>query len=119
LYVYGGVYIEPYVSRFEKVCGKKVHLLNTYLASEGYFAYQKQPDNNAMTLLLNTGIFYEFIPFNRENFDEHGNLNPSANALTADEVVSGEDYALVISTNAGLWRYMIGDLIQFIDFEKR
>jgi phenylacetate-coenzyme A ligase PaaK-like adenylate-forming protein len=119
LYVYGGVYIEPYVSRFEKVCGKKVHLLNTYLASEGYFAYQKQPDNNAMTLLLNTGIFYEFIPFNRENFDEFGNLNAGAQALTADEVVSGEDYALVISTNAGLWRYMIGDLVQFINVEKR
>lgn len=57
LYVYGGVYIEPYLKRFEKLCGKKVHTLNTYLSSEGYFAYQNRPDTHTMQLLLNTGIF--------------------------------------------------------------
>lgn len=119
LYVYGGVYIEPYLKRFEKLCGKKVHTLNTYLSSEGYFAYQNRPDTHTMQLLLNTGIFYEFVPFNTDNFDENGNIYQHAQALTVDEVAVGEDYALIISTNAGLWRYMIGDLVQFTDVERR
>jgi phenylacetate-coenzyme A ligase PaaK-like adenylate-forming protein len=119
LYVYGGVYIEPYLQRFEKVCGRKVHTLNTYLASEGYFAYQNRPETNSMQLLLNTGIFFEFVPFNTDNFDEYGNLRTGAQALTVDDVVLSEDYALIISTNAGLWRYMIGDLVQFTNLERR
>nr|WP_294859173.1 GH3 auxin-responsive promoter family protein [uncultured Fluviicola sp.] len=119
LYLSGGVYVEPYLKRFEKVCGKKVHILNTYLASEGYFAYQKRAESNGMQLLLKSGIFFEFVPFNRDNFDEYGNLKPEAKALTVDEVVEKEDYALVISTNAGLWRYLVGDLVQFVDLERR
>lgn len=119
LYMFGGVYIEPYLKRFENVCGKKVHILNTYLASEGYFAYQRRAESNGMQLLLKSGIFFEFVPFNRDNFDEYGNLKPEAKALTVDEVVTGEDYALVISTNAGLWRYLVGDLVQFVDLERR
>ena len=102
LYLSGGVYVEPYLKRFEKVCGKKVHILNTYLASEGYFAYQKRAESNGMQLLLKSGIFFEFVPFSRDNFDEYGNLKPEAKALTVDEVTTKEDYALVISTNAGL-----------------
>jgi hypothetical protein len=119
LYLSGGVFIEPYLHRFEKVCGKKVHILNTYLASEGYFAYQKRAESNGMQLLLKSGIFFEFVPFNRDNFDEYGNLKPEAKALTVNEVITGEDYALVISTNAGLWRYLVGDLVQFVDLERR
>jgi hypothetical protein len=107
LYMFGGVYVEPYLSRLNKVVGRPIHVRNTYLASEGYFAYQK------------SSIFFEFVPFNRENFDESGNIKQSAQALTINDVVAGEDYALVISTNAGLWRYMIGDLVQFTDVEKR
>ena len=119
LYLFGGVYVEPYLSRLHKVCGRPIHVRNTYLASEGYFAYQRHSESEGMQLLLKTGIFFEFIPFNRENFDEHGNVNESALALTINEVVAGVDYALVISTNAGLWRYMIGDLVQFTNVEKR
>lgn len=117
LCVYGGVYFEPYKKRFEKVCGKKVHLLNTYLASEGYIAYQFREGDFGMQMLLNSGIFFEFVPFNRDNFDENGVVKPTAKALTINEVQENEDYALVLSTNAGLWRYLIGDLIQFTDIE--
>ena len=115
LYVWGGVYIEPYLDRFEKICGKKVHLLNTYLASEGYMAFQNNPESKGMQLLTKSGIFFEFIPFNADNFDASGSVLPHAKAYTLDEVKEGVDYALVISTNAGLWRYIIGDLVQFTD----
>ena len=119
LYMYGGVYVEPYLSRLHKVCGRPIHTRNTYLASEGYFAYQNHTASKGMKLLLKSGIFFEFVPFNRDNFDENGDIYPTAKALTIDSVVLDEDYALVISTNAGLWRYMIGDLVQFTDLEKR
>ncbi|OGS78569.1 MAG: hypothetical protein A3D31_14755 [Candidatus Fluviicola riflensis] len=119
LYMHGGVYVEPYLSRLNKVCGRPIHTRNTYLASEGYFAYQKHTASEGMQLLLKSGIFFEFVPFNRENFDESGNIKEGANALTINEVHPYEDYALVISTNAGLWRYMIGDLVQFTDVEQR
>lgn len=119
LYVYGGVYIEPYLKRFEKVCGKKVFILNTYLASEGYIAYQFHPERKGMKLLLNSGIFFEFVSFNRENFDEQGRIYPQAKACTINQVNTQDEYALVISTNAGLWRYLIGDLVQFTDLEQK
>lgn len=119
LYVYGGVYIEPYLKRLDSVCGRPIHLRNTYLASEGYFAYQTTKESEGMRLLLKSGIFFEFVPFNRDNFDESGEIKSDATALTVNDVQTGEDYALVISTNAGLWRYMIGDLVQFTDVEKR
>lgn len=117
LYVFGGVYIEPYLDRFKAVCGKKVHLLNTYLASEGYIAFQTKPDRQGMQLLTKSGIFFEFIPFNSTNFDASGNVKSDAKALTLKDVQLGVDYALVISTNAGLWRYLIGDLVRFTDLE--
>jgi hypothetical protein len=119
VYVHGGVFMQPYIPRLEKLTNKKVHLLDTYLASEGYFAYQASPESKGMQLLLNSGIFYEFIPFNSEFFDEHGNLKDKHRAFTLSEVTEGVDYAIVITTNAGLWRYMIGDLVRFIDVEER
>jgi phenylacetate-coenzyme A ligase PaaK-like adenylate-forming protein len=119
VYVHGGVFMQPYLKRFDKLLAKKVHLLDTYLASEGYFAYQKNPERKGMQLLLNSGIFYEFIPFNNNYFENNSNLKNRYNALTLQDVEEGVDYALVISTNAGLWRYIIGDLIQFTDVEKR
>jgi hypothetical protein len=117
--MFGGVYVEPYLSRLDKVIGRPIHIRNTYLASEGYFAYQSRSDAEGMQLLLKTGIFFEFVPFTRENFDEQGNVKPGAQALTINDVHPNEDYALVISTNAGLWRYMIGDLVQFTDVPRR
>jgi len=119
VYVHGGVFMDPYITRLNKVLGRPIHLLDTYLASEGYFAYQRSVNNEGMSLLLNSGVFYEFIPFNSDYFDEHGELIDRHTAYTLSEVVEGVDYALVISTNAGLWRYVIGDLVRFINVENR
>lgn len=119
VYLHGGVFMKPYIPRLEKVTGKKVHLLDTYLASEGYFAYQLSPEREGMQLLLDSGIFFEFIPFNSDFFDEQGNLKDKHMAFSLNHQLSkGVDYALVISTNAGLWRYMIGDLVQFVNLDK-
>lgn len=118
VYVHGGVFMEPYKERFEKLIGKKVHLLDTYLASEGYFGFQVDPNEPGMELLLENGVFFEFVPFTSEYFDENGALLDDFKAYTIDEIEENEDYALIISTNAGLWRYMIGDLVRLIDREK-
>ncbi|MCE3295675.1 MAG: hypothetical protein K0R65_1389 [Crocinitomicaceae bacterium] len=118
VYVHGGVFMQPYLKRMERISGQKVHLLDTYLASEGYFAYQNIPNSSSMKLLLNNDIFYEFVPFDEEHFTE-GKLKDRYKALTVEEVEAGKDYALIISTNAGLWRYIIGDLVQFTDVEGR
>jgi phenylacetate-coenzyme A ligase PaaK-like adenylate-forming protein len=119
VYVHGGVFMKPYISRLEKVLGRPLHLLDTYLASEGYFAYQQSIHDEGMRLLLNSGVFYEFVPFNSDHFDDEGNLKDIHTAYTLSEVMEGVDYALVISTNAGLWRYMIGDLVRFINVAER
>jgi phenylacetate-coenzyme A ligase PaaK-like adenylate-forming protein len=115
VYVHGGVFMRPYLPRLEKVLGKPIHLLDTYLASEGYFAYQMTPHSQGMKLILNTGVFYEFIPFTSEYFDEDGQVRDKHKAFTLSEIQEKVDYALVISTNAGLWRYLIGDLVRFTD----
>lgn len=119
VYVHGGVFMQPYIPRLEKVIGQKVHLLDTYLASEGYFAYQTSPEREGMQLLLNNGIFYEFVPFNSDFFDENGTVKDKFEAFNLSQVTEGVDYAMVISTNAGLWRYMIGDLVRFVNVEER
>jgi hypothetical protein len=115
VYVHGGVYMDPFKERLKKVCGESVILLDTYLASEGYFGYQISPKRRGMKLLLNNSIFFEFIPFNAEYFTESGELKNKHLAYTISEVKPNIDYALVISTNAGLWRYMLGDLVRFVD----
>ena len=119
VYLHGGVYMEPYKERLKKVTSKEVFLLDTYLASEGYFAYQKTIQSSGMRLLLNAGIFYEFIPFTNEFFDEEGTLINKHKALTLSQVKENIDYAIVISTNAGLWRYMLGDLVRFTNVDER
>jgi len=119
VYVHGGVFMEPYIDRLQKISSKPIFLLDTYLASEGYFAYQVSTSRTGMKLLLNNGIFFEFIPFNWHYFDENGDLKNKHEALTISQVEVGVDYAIVISTNAGLWRYLIGDLVRFIDIEER
>lgn len=119
VYVHGGIFIEPYLHRFDKVFGQKVHFLNTYLASEGYFAYQKNPEHEGMQLLLNSGNFYEFIPFDDKHFTPDGRVINPHFALTINEVEANKDYALVITTNAGLWRYLLGDLVSFTSVQKR
>ncbi len=110
LFIYGGVNYEPYRAKFENLIGKKVDSIELFPASEGFFAYQDSQNENGMLLLLNSGIFYEFIKAN-EFFDE----NPRR--LTIEDVELNVDYALIISTNAGLWAYNIGDTVRFISLK--
>ena len=107
LYCHGGVGFAPYRQQFEELMGKHISYQNVYNASEGFFAYQDTLDNDNMLLHLDNGVFYEFIPFN-------GTLD-SDNAVTIADVKPGINYAMVISTNSGLWRYVIGDTVEFTD----
>ncbi len=117
VFIYGGVAIGPYLKSFEKLFGKKVHYLETYLASEGFLAYQSRKDVKGMELTLDNGIFTEFIPFNETNFNSDGSLKENPEVKLIDEVTEDVDYALLISTNSGAWRYMIGDTIRFTSVE--
>ncbi len=113
IYVHGGVSFEPYKAGFKKLLGKPIHYIETYLASEGFFAFQAKPESSSMRLVLNNGVFYEFIPFTNENFLASGELKPDHEALMIDQVSVDTEYALLISTCAGTWRYLIGDTIKF------
>lgn len=117
VYCHGGVSFEPYRKGFEKLMGKPMVYIDTYLASEGYLAIQSR-NPNAMQLVLNGGIFFEFVPFNDKNFTTDSELVGDPQTLTIDEVKEGEDYAILLSTCAGAWRYLIGDTIKFVDVEK-
>ncbi|MFK7951536.1 MAG: GH3 auxin-responsive promoter family protein [Ekhidna sp.] len=114
IFVHGGVSFEPYKRSFEKLMGRNMLYMETYLASEGFIAFQAFPDRKSMRLVLNNGIFYEFIPFSEQNFDEDGKMMENAPTIKIDEVDEGIDYAVLITTNAGAWRYMIGDVIRFV-----
>ncbi|MDY7396540.1 GH3 auxin-responsive promoter family protein [Aureibaculum sp. 2210JD6-5] len=106
LFVYGGVNYEPYRNKFETMMGKKVDSIELFPASEGFFAYQDKQNEKGMLLLLNSGIFYEFVKAD-EFFDE------SPERLTVADVELGVNYVMIISTNAGLWAYNLGDTVQF------
>ena len=113
VYVHGGVAFEPYKKGFEKLLGKPLNYIETYLASEGFIAFQALPGRNSMRLVLNNGLFYEFVPFNDKNFDSDGNIVENPETLLIDEVEEGLEYALLLSTCAGAWRYLIGDIVRF------
>lgn len=115
--IHGGVHFEPYRKSFEKLLAHPLVYVDTYLASEGFFAYQAHPETSAMRLLTRHGVFYEFIPFTEENFDEAGNLRGQPQALSLGQVKEDVNYALVISSNSGAWRYLIGDTVRFTDKE--
>ncbi len=106
LFIYGGVNYEPYRAKFENLIGRKVDSIELFPASEGFFAYQDSQSEKGMLLLLNSGIFYEFI-----KSDEFYSENPIR--YTIGEVELNVNYVLIISTNAGLWGYNIGDTVQF------
>lgn len=106
LFIFGGVNFEPYRSKFENLIGRKVDSVELYPASEGFFAFQDQQNKKGMLLQLDSGIFYEFIEAN--TFFEH---NPKR--ITLKDVKIGVNYVIIISTNAGLWAYNIGDTVQF------
>lgn len=115
VYASGGVAFEPYRESFEALLDHPIFIMDTYLASEGFFAYNARPDTMAMRLALEHGVFYEFVPFDKRGFDPQGNLLSDPLVLTIGEVEPEQDYALLISTCAGAWRYLIGDTIRFID----
>ncbi len=113
IYVHGGVSISPYLKGFERLLSNPITYMETYLASEGFIAYQKRPNVDSMQMSLDAGLFFEFIPFNDSNFDSDGNLVKDPEALTLTDVEEGKEYALLISSNAGAWRYLIGDTVKF------
>ncbi|MFY7878935.1 MAG: GH3 auxin-responsive promoter family protein [Lacibacter sp.] len=106
LYMHGGVSFVPYREQFEQLIGKSINYLEMYNASEGFFAAQDQPNEEGMLLFADHGIFYEFMPI-----EEYGKKFPDTVGLNKVEI--GKNYAVVISTNGGLWRYIVGDTIQF------
>ncbi|HKL03430.1 MAG TPA: GH3 auxin-responsive promoter family protein, partial [Cryomorphaceae bacterium] len=106
LFVYGGVNFEPYKKRFDKLIGKHVDRVETYPASEGFIAFQDDQNDRSLLLNIDAGIFFEFIPA-----DEYYEENPPR--LSLSEVTTGVNYALILSTNAGLWGYSIGDTVKF------
>ncbi len=106
LYIHGGVSFTPYREQLNHLIGTPINYLETYNASEGFFAAQNMPDDEGMLLFMDHGIFYEFLPP-----EEYKKSNPKTIGLKHVEL--NKNYALVISTNGGLWRYLIGDTIQF------
>lgn len=118
IFVHGGVSFEPYKKGFEKLLDRPLIYMETYLASEGFLAFQALPNRRSMRLVLNNGIFYEFIPFIDDNFDENGEVREGVRTLKIDELDEGKDYALLISTCSGAWRYLIGDVIRFVSLEE-
>ena len=106
LYMHGGVNFKPYRASFEKLFPKGINYLESYNASEGFFGVQDDPQKQDMLLMLDYGVYYEFIPL--ENIDDDLPIT-----LNLSQIKIATDYALVITTNSGLWRYVIGDTIQF------
>lgn len=117
-YVHGGVAMEPYKRGFEKILGKPIIYIETYLASEGFLAYQTRQGTKGMQLVLNNNIFFEFVPFDEKNFDADGNMVEDPEVLMIHEIELNRDYAILISTNAGAWRYAIGDTVRLVDRER-
>lgn len=117
-YVHGGVAMEPYKRGFEKLLGKPLQYIETYLASEGFIAYQNRQHAKGMHLAINNNIFFEFVPFDDSNFDSEGNMIENPKALMLHEIEENKEYAILISTNAGSWRYAIGDTVKLVDRQK-
>ena len=114
-FVHGGVSFEPYRKGLEKLLAKPLVYIETYLASEGFIAYQDKQYSKGMKLVTNQHIFFEFVPFDESNFDAEGNMVENPEALMLHEVEEGKDYAILLSTSAGSWRYLIGDTVRFVD----
>lgn len=110
LFIYGGVNYEPYRQTMEKLIGKRVDSIELYPASEGFIAYQDSQEEEGMLLLLNSGMFYEFIPA-----DEFNSENPTR--ISLKDVKLDQNYVLILNTNAGLWGYNIGDMVRFVSLK--
>jgi hypothetical protein len=118
VYTTGGVAFGPYEKSFKALMGKPVTIIDTYLASEGFLAFQARPETTSMQLITDNGIYFEFVPFLPGYIGEDGSLLPNAPVLTLAEVELEKEYILLISTVAGAWRYTIGDTIAFTDLDR-
>jgi hypothetical protein len=117
-FVHGGVAFEPYRKGFEKLLAHPLIYIETYLASEGFIAYQERQEAQGLRLSTYDHIFFEFVPFDDRNFDHDGNMVRHPEAFMIHEVEEGKDYAILLSTSAGAWRYLIGDTVRFVDKER-
>jgi hypothetical protein len=112
VFFHGGIAFTPYRKQYEQLITKSdMHYMETYNASEGFFGIQNDPSDASMMLMLDYGVFYEFAPM--EAIDDSGNLTDSSKVVPLDGVEVGKNYAMIISTSCGLWRYMIGDTVRF------
>jgi len=114
----GGVAFDPYEKSFNALLGHPIQIIDTYLASEGFFACQNRPETSAMKLITDNGIYFEFVPFEPEYVNQDGSLTDDAPCISLGEVEADVDYVLIISTVSGAWRYIIGDTIAFTDVER-
>lgn len=119
VYSSGGVAFGTYEKSFNELLAHPVTVIDTYLASEGFLAFQSRPETSAMKLVLDNGIYFEFVPFLPEHINEDGSLKPEAPCIPLEEVRENEEYVLIISTVAGAWRYIIGDTIKFTDVDRK
>lgn len=117
-YTTGGVAFQPYEKSFNQLLSHPIIIIDTYLASEGFLAFQNRPDTTSMKLVTDNGIYFEFVPFKPDYINDDGSLSQDAPSLTLAEVEVDTDYVLIISTVSGAWRYLIGDTIAFTDVEK-
>ena len=118
VYASGGVAFEPYKKSFNSLLKHPITVIDTYLASEGFLAYQQRPETDAMQLITDNGIYFEFVPFKPEHINQDGSVKEDAPSIDLSKVKTGEDYVLLISTVSGAWRYVIGDTIEFTDVER-
>ena len=118
VYTSGGVAFQPYEKSFNQLLAQPIIIIDTYLASEGFLAFQNRPETTSMKLVTDNGIYFEFVPFKPEYILEDGSISQDAPSLNISEVELDTDYVLLISTVSGAWRYLIGDTIAFTDVEK-
>ena len=118
VYTSGGVAFGPYEKSFNALLGHEITVIDTYLASEGYIATQIRPETDAMQLNVDSGIYFEFVPFKPEYINQDGSLTQDAPSYGLKEVELDQDYVLIISTVSGAWRYIIGDTIEFTDIKR-
>ncbi|MFD2565110.1 GH3 family domain-containing protein [Aquimarina rubra] len=118
VYTSGGVAFAPYEKSFNSLLKHPITVIDTYLASEGFIAYQERPETDAMKLITDNGIYFEFVPFHPEYINQDGSLKQDAPSITLAEVEVDQDYVLLMSTVSGAWRYIIGDTIEFTNVER-
>ncbi len=117
-YVHSGVSFDPYKKSFANLFSHPILYNESYLASEGFIAYQQPGNLKGLELILDNGIFFEFIPYNDSNFNNDGELRLNPETYTIGEVIENKEYALLLTTCAGAWRYLIGDTIKFVSKER-